>query len=126
MNSRLKNLLESGVSLFTILIIFFGLMTLAIIENSIPGNPGLEIGIALIMGVTFFGYLIWATIALAMNRQLKPVRTKSKLMLVSFICIFFITYIFLTRDLISSCIFSLFPIWIWIKVLKEYRMSFTI
>ena len=101
-------------------------MTLAIIEKSIPGNPGLEIGIALIMGVTFFGYLIWATIALAMNRQLKPVRTKSKLMLVSFICIFFITYIFLTRDLISSCIFSLFPIWIWIKVLKEYRMSFTI
>ena len=123
MNNRLKNLLESSVSLFTILIIFFGLMTSAISEKINPDDSELEVGIALVMGMIFFGYLIWASIALALNRQLKPVSIKSKLILVSFISIFFITYIFLTRDLISSCIFSLFPIWVWIIALRNYKAS---
>ena len=96
MNNRLKNLLGSSVCLFTILIIFFGLMILAIIEKINPRNSELEIGIALVMGVIFFGYLIWATIVLATNRQLNPMNIKSKLILGSFISIFFITYIFLS------------------------------
>ena len=68
MNNRLKNLLESSVSLFTILIIFFGLMTLAISEKINPDDSELEVGIALVMGMIFFGYLIWASIAIAINR----------------------------------------------------------
>ena len=123
MNSKLKNLLESSVSLFTLLIIFSGLLTIAIFEKLSSTNFDIEIGISIFLGVILFSYLIWATVILATNRCLNPLDTKRKLIFISFICIFFITYIFLTRDLISSCIFSLFPIWIWIGALKDYRAT---
>ena len=123
MNNRIKNLLESSVSLITILIIFLGLLTMAIYEKVSPTNFEIEIIIGIILGVIFFSYLIWATVILATNKSLNPLNAKRKLIYISFICIFFITYIFLTRDLISSCIFSLFPIWVWIKTLKQYKLS---
>ena len=123
MNNRIKNLLESPVSLITILIIFLGLLTIAVFEKVSPTNFEIEIIIGIILGVIFFSYLIWATVILATNRFLKPLDVKRKLIYISIICIFFITYIFLTRDLISSCIFSLFPIWVWIGFLKGYKAS---
>ena len=121
MNNRIKNLLESVVSLITMLIIFLGLLTMAIFEKISPTNFEIEIIIGIILGVIFFSYLIWATVILATNRFLKPLDAKRKLIYISIICIFFITYIFLTRDLISSCIFSLLPIWVWIGFLKGYK-----
>ena len=123
MNNRIKNLLESPVSLITMLIIFLGLLTMAIYEKVSPTNFEIEIIIGIILGVILFSYLIWATVILATNRSLKPLDTKRKLIYISIICISFITYIFLTWDLISSCIFSLFPIWIWIGFLKGYKAS---
>lgn len=123
MNNRIKNLLESVVSLITMLIIFLGLLTMAIYEKVSPTNFEIENGIGIILGVILFSYLIWATVILATNKSLNPLNAKRKLIYISFICVFFITYIFLTRDLISSCIFSLFPIWIWIKTLKQYKLS---
>ena len=121
MKNRIKNLLESPVSIITILIIFLGLLTIAVFEKVSPTNFELEIIIGIILGVILFPYLIWATVILATNRLLKPLDAKRKIISISFICIFFITYIFLTRDLISSCIFSLFPIWLWIGFLKGYK-----
>ena len=123
MNNRIKNLLESPVSLITILIIFLGLLTIAVFEKVSPTNLEIEIIIGIILGVILFSYLIWATVILATNKSLNPLNAKRKLIYISFICIFFITYIFLTRDLISSCIFSLFPIWVWIGFLKGYKAS---
>ena len=121
--NRIKNLLESQVSLITILIIFLGLLTIAVFEKVSPTNFEIEIIIGIILGVIYFSYLIWATVILATNKSLNTLNAKRKLIYISLICIFFITYIFLTRDLISSCIFSLFPIWIWIKTLKQYKLS---
>ena len=121
MNNRLKNLLESPVSLITLLIIFLGLVTGAIYEKVSPTNFEIEIIIGIILGMILFSYLIWATVILVTNRSINRWDAKRKLISISFICIFFITYIFLTRDLISSCIFSLFPIWVWIGALKDYK-----
>ena len=123
MNNRLKNLLDSPVSLITVLIIFLGLLTTAVFEKVSPTNFEVEIVIGFILGVILLTYLLWATVILATNRYLKPLDAKRKLIYISFICIFFITYIFLTRNLISSCIFSLFPIWVWIGFLKGYKAS---
>ena len=123
MKNRIKNLLESPVSLITMLIIFLGLLSMAIYEKVSPTNFEIEIIIGIILGVILFSYLIWATVILATNKSLNQLNAKRKLIYISFICIFFITYIFLTRDIISSCIFSLFPIWIWIGFLKGYKAS---
>ena len=119
--NRIKNLLESQVSLITILIIFLGLLTIAVFEKVSPTNFEIEIIIGIILGVIYFSYLIWATVILATNKSLNTLNAKRKLIYISLICIFFITYIFLTWDIISSCIFSLFPIWIWIGFLKGYK-----
>ena len=123
MNNRIKNVLESPVSFITMLIIFLGLLTIAVFEKVSPTNFEIEIIIGIILGVIFFSYLIWATVILATNRSLKPLDAKRKLIYISIICIFFITYIFLTRGLISSCIFSLFPIWVWTGALKDFKAS---
>ena len=76
MNNRIKNLLESPVSLITMLIIFLGLLTIAVFEKVSPNNLEIEIIIGIILGVIFFSYLIWATVILATNRFLKPLDAK--------------------------------------------------
>ena len=94
MSHRIKNLLESPVSLITILIILLGLLTIAVFEKVSPTNFEIEIIISIILGVIFFSYFILPTVILATNGFLKPLDAKRKLLYISIICIFFITHIF--------------------------------
>lgn len=120
MNNKLKNLLESSVSLTLILIILGSLLTYQIIGKIFPHRYDIEVGISLALGLVIFAYLIWATVILVGNKQLKPTDPKKKLILLSLCCIFFIVYLCLT----GNFVLALFPIWVLIRGIKEYKVSF--
>ena len=120
MRNQLKILFNSVASMVAILIIVCCMNTVAMADNNID----LEVTAALVAGVCFIVWMLWATYMLLRSKEVKEMPAKSRFVMEVAICLLFGFWIFMKASVIGFAVVWV-PLAMWI-LSRSYKEAFRI